>query len=115
MPRDRAFERSWLERVAHDPGFAPLVAARLERSSAELGEDSFRERSLLELLDEIHEEALDLAGWGVLAHQLPPPDTPDADRLARVFELVDLAARLGAQASLAIRTARSYLTTDAPA
>jgi hypothetical protein len=109
MPRDRAFEREWLERAARDPEFAPRVAERLERAAAELGEDSFRERTLRELCGEIGEEGLDVAGWGVLAQQLHFDVDAPPYKVRRVLELIDMAAELGAHIDLIMRTAMSYL------
>lgn len=125
MPRDRDFERDWLERrAAASPGtsaataaeFAGAVAARLERATVELGEESFRERTLRELCIEIDEEALDIAGWGVLAQQLEPPPGVSTWAVGKVRHLIDQAAQLAALASEMARTAASYLPdTDAPA
>ena len=50
--------------------FARAVRARLERGRAEYEDRSFS-RDPVELLEELQQEALDLAGWGsVLWHRL---------------------------------------------
>lgn len=52
------------------PLFVRAVRSRLEAGRAEYGDRSF-ERPPTELLAELQEEALDLAGWGfVLWHRL---------------------------------------------
>ncbi len=115
MPRDRVFERSWLDergRAAGNPEFADAVVARLERATAELGEDSFLERTLWGLCVEIDEEALDIAGWGVLAQQLPAPPGASTWSVGRAKLLIDKAADIAALASQIARTAASYLPPD---
>jgi hypothetical protein len=47
----------------HWPGFVEAVRARLEAGRAEYGDESF-ERPPTELVSELEQEALDLAGWG---------------------------------------------------
>lgn len=47
------------------PTFAERVRARLDASRAAYGDRSF-ERPPAELLDELQQEALDLAGWGFI-------------------------------------------------
>lgn len=120
MPRDRVFERRWLDergKAGQNPAFTDAVVARLERATAELGEDSFTLRTLRELCIEVEEEALDIAGWGVLAMQLPPPATATTWGTGRARHLLDLVANLAAEAAALAREAASHLPpdTNAPA
>lgn len=106
--RDRDFERQWLEERACHPAFAARVLERLDRAASERG-DSWRTRSLAELLEEIDEETLDIAGWGALALQLPPPADLPPERIDRVRELITRAADLAAAASLLVHAAQAEL------
>lgn len=109
--RDHDLERCWLlERACH-PAFPRRVLDRLDRAAAERG-DSWQRRTLAEMLEEIDEETLDIAGWGVLAVQLPPPPGVGYEQLEHVHDLIAQAADLAALASLIVRTARSHLSPD---
>lgn len=85
------------------PAFASEVRARLEAGRAEYGDKSFH-RDPDELLRELQQEALDLAGWGFIlfarleaargALRVAPPEPPDADAQAgdpapRAAEVID--------------------------
>lgn len=106
--RDRELERCWLQERACHPAFSRRVLHRLDRAAAERG-DSWQRRTLAEMLDEIDEETLDIAGWGVLAVQLPPPADLPPERLERVRDLITRAADLAAAASLLVHAAQAEL------
>lgn len=96
MSRDLARERRFLAR-AGEPAFADHAAARLEAGERAYG-DQWARRPLVELLEEIAEEAVDVACWAVLALQrLDVEDVGDAER-ARVAAALELAAREGGRA-----------------
>jgi hypothetical protein len=101
--RDRSFERAILARaerhagVPADLGFAVAVSERLERYGREHG-DTFDERPVVDLLAEIGEEALDLAGWSLLARTvLGTHAVPPASR-ERLDATLDAIATAGAEA-----------------
>lgn len=72
--RDRAFELEFLggalKRANSTGDFVGRVVARLEHAEASYGVDSFRQLGVEQLVTELQEEALDLAGWGVLLAQV---------------------------------------------
>lgn len=82
------------------------VIARLDAYRQTNGDDTFRQRPLPALVDEIGEECDDIAGWVLLAlersqdYDLAPPDR------ARLVASLEAAAMLGAQAAALVATAR---------
>lgn len=104
MERDHTLERELLEQVNAPEGFAEEVLARLDHTEAKYGNSGW-EKLVDVLLQEMQEEAADIAGWGVgAAYKL---DETQRQRLL-------VAIRLGAAAWGELQELREQLATAVP-
>lgn len=111
--RDRSYERGVLdaaEVLAGIPstGYGRRVLDRLDSVGAKYG-DRFTGMELRELLDEIEQEAADVAGWGVLTAQRAMLETlPEPMSHRFRMKLLELAA-VGARADQLVAEARAIV------
>lgn len=103
------FERDFLEHITRAAGLAgpagdylaDQVRARLEKGAREYGAEGYLERPLHELLAELTEEPMDVAGWSILIALRTYRDLPtDAggDIRQELVEIAAAGARLWARA-----------------
>ena len=101
--RDSHFERDFLDAAEREAGavgvgYRDAVTDRLTRAERQYGVDSYLDKGLRGLLNEIDEEALDVAGWSALAALVTNDSIADADTRVHVVVLLQHIASLGAQA-----------------
>lgn len=104
MSRDLIAERELLT-DAGGAEFAATVTARIDAAAEEYG-DSFAWAARTVLWRELQEEAVDLAGWSVLALRRCELDGMPERHLERLRALLLSIARHGAQANVLIVEAR---------
>jgi len=97
--RDPDRERCFLHRAAGlTRAWASHVRDRLDQGQHAHG-DTWANRRLDEMLDEMHEDAADLGGWAVLAaHLLDARDDLDATDREEIERGLRIAAHYGARA-----------------
>jgi len=112
--REPKFEREFLgeaERLAgRGLGFAEEVKARLHRAERELGADSFLNLGMHRLLTEIDEEALDVAGWAVLAAQASYAKVDDQEVAGELRLVMQQIAAYGPVVHQLVADAQALLT-----
>ncbi len=100
--RDSHFERDFLDAAERGAGsvgtgYRDAVMDRLTRAERQYGVDSYLDKGLRGLLAEVDEEALDVAGWGVLAALVTNDSITDDDTRVRIVILLQHIASLGVQ------------------